>query len=56
MRRSTPSIRGVVPRDVTDPFVVTTRGQLRQLATATGGTSQDDGERLDDYLTRIPPP
>lgn len=37
----------------TDPFVRATRHTLRDVATATGGTWQDDGEALDDYLARI---
>jgi hypothetical protein len=40
-------------RELRDPFVRATRGTLRDLATATGGTWQDDGETLADYLARI---
>ncbi len=40
-------------RERKDPFVRATRDTLRDLATATGGTWQDDGEALDDYLARI---
>lgn len=41
------------PRELKDPFVLATRGSLRELANATGGTWQDDGEALDHYLGRI---
>jgi hypothetical protein len=41
------------PRDMNDPFAVVTRDSLRELANATGGSWQDDGETIDDYLTRV---
>jgi hypothetical protein len=40
-------------RELNDPFVLATRGSLRELANATGGTWQDDGETLGDYLLRV---
>jgi hypothetical protein len=40
-------------RDQQDRFVRATRDTLRELANATGGTWQDDGETLVDYLARI---
>lgn len=41
------------PRGRDDPFAMATRASLRELANATGGTWQDDGETLGDYLTRV---
>jgi hypothetical protein len=40
-------------REQKDPFVRATRDILRELANATGGTWQDDGETLVDYLARL---
>jgi hypothetical protein len=40
-------------REQQDRFVRATRDTLRELANATGGTWQDDGETLVDYLARI---
>jgi hypothetical protein len=40
-------------RELKDPFVLATRGSLRELANATGGTWQDDDETLEAYLARV---